>query len=196
MRAALVVVDMQRDFLPGGSLAVSGGDEIIPVLNEYIRLFNTNGELVVFTRDWHPEGHSSFVTHGGTWPVHCVRGTPGAAIDPRLEFPATCLLVSKATLQDKEAYSGFEGTRLADFLTDLGVEVVFVGGVATEYCVKSTVLDAAKNRFRVFLLEDAIRGVDLKQGDSAKAIEEMHKGGAQLTSIGETKKLLSDLKAE
>jgi nicotinamidase/pyrazinamidase len=196
MRTALIVVDMQRDFLPGGALAVSCGDEIIPMLNEYIRLFDAGKELVVFTRDWHPEGHSSFVTHGGTWPVHCVRGARGAEIDDRLEFPSTCLLVSKAILQEKEAYSAFDGTRLAEYLVDLGVDQVFVGGVATDYCVKSTVLGGVANGFEVFLLKDAIRGVDLKQGDSARAVEEMRKGGARLVTIDEVKVLLSDLRPE
>jgi len=196
MRTALIVVDMQRDFLPGGALAVSCGDEIIPVLNEYIRLFDAGKELVVFTRDWHPECHSSFVTHGGTWPVHCVRGARGAEIDDRLEFPSTCLLVSKAILQEKEAYSAFDGTRLAEYLVDLGVDQVFVGGVATDYCVKSTVLGGVANGFEVFLLKDAIRGVDLKQGDSARAVEEMRKGGARLVTIDEVKVLLSDLRPE
>jgi nicotinamidase/pyrazinamidase len=196
LRTALIVVDMQRDFLPGGALAVSCGDEIIPVLNEYIRLFESGKELVVFTRDWHPEGHSSFVTHGGIWPVHCVRGARGADIDARLEFPPTCLLVSKAISQEKEAYSAFDGTRLAEYLVDLGVDQVFVGGVATDYCVKSTALDGVANGFEVFVLKDGIRGVDLKPGDSTKAVEEMRKAGARLVTLDEVKTILSDLKPE
>jgi len=196
MRAALVVVDMQRDFLPGGSLAVSCGDEIIPLLNKYIQLFDANKELVVFTRDWHPEDHSSFSTHGGTWPVHCVRGARGAEIDPRLEFPSTCLLVSKAVLQEKEAYSAFDGTRLSEYLVNLGVDRLFVGGVATDYCVRSTVLDGVANGFEVFLLKDAVRGVDLKPGDSARAVEEMQKRGVQLVALDDVKVLLLDLKPQ
>jgi len=183
MRAALIVVDMQRDFLPGGSLAVPEADKIIPRLNDYVRLFEERQELVVFTRDWHPEGHSSFVTRGGAWPVHCVQGTAGAEIDPRLLFPPTCLLVSKATSSDIEAYSAFQGTGLARTLKGLGIARVFAGGVATDYCVRSTVLDSIKNGFETLLLGDAVRGVDLKPGDSARAVEEMRKAGARVISL-------------
>jgi len=188
MRVALIVMDMQMDFLPGGSLAVPGGDSIIPALNECIQLFAGRDELVVFSRDWHPQGHSSFVTHGGTWPVHCVQGTAGAEIDPRLMFPSTCVLVSKATSVDKEAYSAFEDTDLSRLFKALGIGSCFVGGVATDYCVKSTVLDAARNRFDVFLLTDAIKGVDINPGDSARAVTEMREVGAILLSSGDLKK--------
>jgi len=190
MTAALIIVDMQRDFMPSGSLAVPDADQIIPRLNDYIQLFQERRELVVFTRDWHPREHSSFVTRGGAWPVHCVQGTAGAQIEPALSFPPLCLLASKATSPDREAYSGFDGTGLADVLKALGITRVFVGGVATDYCVKSTVLDAIKNGFDTLLLKDGIRGVDLKPGDSQRAVEEMKEAGARFVSFSDVKKMI------
>lgn len=190
MKAALTVVDMQRDFMPRGSLAVPNADKIIPTLNDYVHLFQERGELVVFTRDWHPKEHISFVTEGGAWPEHCVQGTAGAQIEPTLSFPSLCLLVSKATSPGKEAYSGFDATDLANMLKALGVTRLFVGGVATDYCVKSTVLDAIKSGFETLLLNDAIRGVDLKPGDSERAVEEMKKAGARAVSFGDVKKMM------
>lgn len=175
---ALVVVDVQRDFLPGGALPVPRGDEVVPVLNRYIELFTGKGLPVVFTRDWHPADHVSFKGRGGHWPPHCVQGTPGAEFAPGLTVPEGAIIVSKATSRDKEAYSGFDGTDLHEKLQEFGIKRIFVGGLATDYCVKATVLDGLKLGYEVYLLSDAVRGVDVNPGDSDRAIEEMASAGA------------------
>ncbi|MEM1507805.1 MAG: nicotinamidase [Candidatus Bathyarchaeia archaeon] len=181
-RDALIIVDVQVDFCPGGTLPVPGGDKIIPILNEYIRKFYMAGALIVATRDWHPPNHISFRDYGGIWPPHCVQGTEGAKFHPGLRLPENVIIVSKATDPSKEAYSGFEGTELEKELRKAGVRRVFIGGLATEYCVKNTVLDALKHGFETFLLEDAVRGIDAKPGDVEKAIKEMlEKGAKRLT---------------
>lgn len=177
---ALVIVDVQNDFLPGGALAVPHGDEVVPVLNRWIERFTARGLPVVATRDWHPPDHCSFRERGGPWPVHCVAGTEGAAFAPGLRLPADALVISKATEPDREAYSGFEGTDLAARLRGLGVRRLFVGGLATDYCVLSTVRDARREGFDVVLLEDAVRAVDVQPGDGARALEEMRRLGAGL----------------
>lgn len=177
--SALIIVDVQRDFCQGGALAVPNGDEVVPVLNEYIERFKSAGAAVIATRDWHPINHVSFKSRGGPWPEHCVQNTAGAEFHPRLNLPSDVIVVSKGTEPDKEAYSGFEGTDLESKLRELGVSKIFVGGLATDYCVKHTVLDGLKRGFEVYLLEDAVRGVDVQKGDSEKAIEEMVKKGAK-----------------
>lgn len=170
---ALVVVDVQNDFLPGGSLAVPDGDAVVPVLNQYIRAFAERDLPIIFTRDWHPESHCSFQEQGGTWPVHCVADTPGAAFASALEQPAGVSVVSKAQSPEADAYSGFEHTELANDLRRLGVKRVFVGGLATDYCVLNTVKDALSNGFDVLLLTDAIRPVNVQPEDGPRAVEEM-----------------------
>ena len=182
---ALIVTDIQNDFCPGGALAVPGGDEVIPVLNAYQERVLAAGGVIVFTRDWHPANHSSFRENGGIWPVHCVQNTPGAAFHPDLKFPPTAVLVSKATDPEKEAYSSFEGTDLQVYLTRLGVKILLVGGLATDYCVKNTILDGLKLGFSVYFLADASRGVDVKPGDSERAIEEMVRAGARKMVLGD-----------
>jgi len=177
--SALIIVDVQRDFCQGGALAVPNGDEVVPVLNEYIEKFKSAGAAVIATRDWHPRNHVSFRSRGGPWPEHCVQNTAGAEFHPRLNLPSDVIVVSKGTKPDKEAYSGFEDTDLESKLRELGVSKIFVGGLATDYCVKHTVLDGLKRGFEVYLLEDAVRGVDVQKGDSEKAIEEMVKKGAK-----------------
>jgi len=187
---ALIIVDVQVDFCPGGALPVPEGDKIVPVLNEYIRRFDKAGALIVATRDWHPPNHISFKTYGGLWPPHCIRGTEGAKFHPSLRLPERTKIVSKATDPSKEAYSGFEGTNLDEYLKKAGVKRVFVGGLATEYCVKNTVLDALKYGFKVFLLEDAVKGIDVKLGDVEGAMKEMLEKGAEkirLSNIKRTK---------
>lgn len=173
---ALIVVDMQRDFMPGGALPVPEGDKIIHRCNEYIRKFKEKGALIVATRDWHPPNHVSFRERGGPWPPHCVQGTEGAEFV--VELPEDALIISKATEPDKEAYSGFEGTELAKILKENGVKRVYVCGVATEYCVKATALDAVKHGFDVYLLRDAVKGI--KPEDEEKAIEDMKKAGIKI----------------
>ncbi len=177
-QSALVVVDLQNDFFPGGALGVQGANEMIPLVNEYIRLFHTRGFPVMATRDWHPPGHCSFTEQGGPWPVHCVQGSRGAQLHSDLVMPPGTLVISKGTDPKKDAYSGFEGTSLKDRFEDLGVKTLFVLGLATDYCVKHTVLDACKKGFRVVVIEDAIRGVEAQAGDSEKALQDMQASGA------------------
>ena len=170
---ALIVVDVQNDFLPGGRLAVPQGDEVIHVLNRYIAAFRSR-ELPIFaTRDWHPPDHCSFLQQGGPWPPHCVADTPGAAFSAALELPADARIISKATTSMKDAYSGFEGTRLNELLQSAGIRRVFVGGLATDYCVLNTVRDALRHNYPTFLLEDAVRAVNVQAGDGVRALEEM-----------------------
>ncbi len=185
---ALIIVDVQRDFCPGGALPVPEGDKIIPLLNEYIKRFEEAGAVIVATRDWHPYNHISFKEYGGIWPSHCVQGTDGAKFHPDLRVSRMTKIISKAKSPEKEAYSGFDGASLAKYLKKKGVERVFVGGLATDYCVKSTVLDALKLGFETFLLEDAVKGVDVKPGDSEKAIKEMLKKGAKKIRLNESEK--------
>ncbi len=173
---ALIVVDMQRDFMPGGALPVPEGDKIIPKVNEYIRKFKEKGALIVATRDWHPPNHISFKEQGGPWPRHCVQGTEGAEFV--VELPEDAVIISKATEPDKEAYSGFEGTNLAEILREKGVKRVYVCGVATEYCVKATALDAVKHGFEVYLLSDAVK--EINPEDERKALEELEKAGVRI----------------
>lgn len=178
-RSALIVVDVQKDFCSGGALAVPEGDKVVPLLNEYIKLFSQAGADIYATRDWHPSNHISFRSTGGAWPSHCVQGTDGAEFHPDLKLPKETLIISKGTDPHSEAYSGFEGTDLETLLKDGGVNRVFVGGLATDYCVKNTVLDALKAGFEVVLLEGVSRGVNVKPRDSEEAIEQMTKKGAR-----------------
>jgi nicotinamidase/pyrazinamidase len=175
---ALLVVDVQRDFLPGGALAVGDGDAVVPVLNRYIALAQRRAMPVFASRDWHPTKHCSFKAQGGTWPDHCVAGTPGAEFAPGLELPREATVISKATSEDADAYSAFAGTDLARELRDRGVKRLLVGGLATEYCVLNSVRDALKEGFAVLLLADAIRAVNVKQGDGERARREMEQAGA------------------
>jgi len=177
---ALIVVDVQRDFLPGGSLAVPDGDAVVPALNACIRRFEQAGLPVYATRDWHPPDHCSFVAQGGTWPPHCVRDSAGAEFAGDLALPADAVIVSKATRPDTDAYSGFDGTGLADTLRAADVARVFVGGLATDYCVLATVKDARRHGFDVIVLQDAIRAVGVAVGDEAEALSAMRTSGAIL----------------
>ena len=176
---ALLIVDVQNDFLPGGALAVPGGDAVIPPLNEALRVFAAAGLPVFSTRDWHPADHCSFVGRGGIWPPHCVAGTEGAEFAPALELTSSTVVVSKAVHPDADAYSGFAGTDLAERLSaGGGVERVFVGGLATDYCVLNTVLDARREGLEVIVLEDAVCPVEVEAGDGARAIGRMREAGA------------------
>jgi nicotinamidase/pyrazinamidase len=182
---ALLIVDVQRDFLPGGALAVANGDEVVPVLNRYLELARAKGLPVIASRDWHPPDHCSFRARGGPWPVHCVAGTAGAAFAPGLELPREAEIVSKATGADADAYSAFEGTGLGQRLRERGVQRLLIGGLATDYCVLNTVRDALKEGFQVLLLEDAIRAVDVKPGDGSRAARGMRDAGAVPATIGQ-----------
>ncbi len=185
MRQALIIVDFQNDFCPGGSLGVADGDQIIPIVNSLLPKFRT----VVYTRDWHPADHISFAAEpqyrDGSWPAHCVAGTPGAAFHPDLLIVPTALIVSKATDPAKEAYSGFQASALADDLRQLGVDTVFVCGLATDYCVKATALDALREGFAVFVITDAVKGVDVPPGSAAAALAGMRQSGVRLITATE-----------
>jgi nicotinamidase/pyrazinamidase len=187
---ALIVVDLQNDFCPGGALPVPRGDEVIPALNDYIQIFKKANTHIFATRDWHPPDHMSFKAQGGPWPPHCVQNTEGAKFHPDLKLPRDTAIVSKAMDPLKEAYSGFDGTELANALRKQGVARVFVGGLATDYCVKNTVLDARKLGFEVVLLLDAVRGINVKPGDVAKAVAKMIESDAEQSTLTDFPDLL------
>ncbi len=190
--SALIIVDVQNDFCPGGALAVTDGDQVVPVLNEYATRFVDAGAPVIATRDWHPANHMSFTEQGGIWPIHCVQHTDGADFHTDLQLPEVTTIVSKAQTPESEAYSGFQGTELANYLRRLGVDTVYVGGLATDYCVKSTVLDALANGFETYFLADASKGVEVNPGDVATAEAAMSEAGAKtltLTALAETQPL-------
>jgi nicotinamidase/pyrazinamidase len=179
----LIVADVQNDFLPGGALGIHDGDQIVPVLNEYIRTFKAAQAPIVASRDWHPPKHISFHAQGGLWPAHCIKDTPGAQFSPDLKLPANTLIISKATDSSKEAYSVFDDTDLGEQLRALGVSRVFIGGVATDYCVVNSVVDACKLGFDVVVLVDAVRGIELHPGDVEQAFVTMSKLGADLAAL-------------
>ena len=176
---ALIVVDVQNDFCPGGTLAVAQGNEVVGPLNAMIDEFLKNGEPVYESRDWHPAQTKHFKAYGGTWPVHCVQNTPGADFHPQLRQDPRITIISKG-LGDTDCYSAFDETDLASQLKRQGIKEVWVGGLATDYCVKHTVLEALKNGFEVKALENAMRPVDVNPGDGEKAIEEMRAAGAEI----------------
>jgi nicotinamidase/pyrazinamidase len=176
---ALIVVDVQNDFCPGGSLAVEHGDEVVAPLNDLIREFLERGEPVFKSRDWHPAQTKHFTAYGGIWPVHCVQNTGGAEFHKDLLDDPRIQIVSKG-LGDEDNYSAFDGTTLAEDLRERGVKEVWVGGLATDYCVKNTVLDALREGFKVKALTEAMRAVNLQPGDDERAIEEMRSAGAEI----------------
>lgn len=178
-KRALIVVDVQNDFCPGGALAVPHGDEVVAPLNKLIEEFLSRGEPVYKSRDWHPAQTKHFAAYGGTWPVHCVQDTHGAEFHPELIDDPRIEIISKG-MGDEDNYSAFDGTDLAARLRDEGVKEVLVGGLATDYCVKNTVLDALREGFQVKALAGAMRPVELKHGDGQQAIEEMQRAGAAI----------------
>ena len=182
---ALVMVDLQNDFCPGGTLAVPDGNQVVYVLNDYIARFSVKQTPIFATRDWHPMHHVSFKERGGPWPPHCIQGTKGADFHHDLKLPYGVEIISKGFLTEKDAYSGFEGTNLRARLIDKNVKRVFVGGLAIDYCVKQTVLDALKNGFETYLLVDAVRGVNVKPDDGEKAVREMVRAGANQTVLSD-----------
>jgi len=182
---ALIIVDVQNDFLPGGALAVSEGHQVVSPLNRCITLFTSNKLPVFATRDWHPANHCSFKPQGGPWPPHCIVGTNGAAFADKLKLPDETTIVSKADSQDQDAYSGFQETGLHDHLKSLGIRRLFIGGLATDYCVLNTVMDALKLGYKILLLTDATRPVNLDPHDGENAIVKMTAAGAQLLDSAE-----------
>ena len=180
---ALVIVDFQNDFTPGGALAVPDGDAVAAHLNDLIA--SGRFDLVVATRDWHPLDHSSFAEQGGPWPVHCVAGTEGAQLHPALDAAKVDVIVDKGTERDTEGYSGFDATDLAELLRDRGIDSLTVAGLATDYCVRATALDAAHERFDVTVVEDAIRAVEVDPGDGERALDDMRAAGTKVASSEE-----------
>lgn len=175
---ALLIVDVQNDFLPGGSLPVPDGDQIIPVVNRCIEKFAKKGYPIFATRDWHPSDHSSFIDQGGAWPPHCVAGSTGAEFSPDLRLPESVPVISTGTDNEHDGYSGFLDTTLKPQLDRAGVKRLFIGGLATEYCVLHTVLDALKLNYVVFLLQDGIRAIGSETGKLAELT--MQANGAKL----------------
>ena len=179
---ALLIVDVQNDFCPGGALGVQNGDRVVPVLNRYIEKFAQAGMPIFLTRDWHPPRTSHFNTAGGVWPPHCVQGSKGAEFHPDLKISNKAVVLSKGTAVDEDSYSAFaaadaRGVALTDILQQRGIERIYVGGLATDYCVKETVLEGLMQGFQVVLLQDAICGVNLQPEDSAQALDIMVKAG-------------------
>lgn len=181
--SALLIIDVQNDFCPGGSLPVPEGDRVVPLLNRYIEFFREKKLPIIASRDWHPAITSHFRDFGGIWPVHCVQGSEGARFHPDLALPDDAIVISKGHDPAQDAYTAFQATTgngvpFTELLKELGITKLFVGGLATDYCVKESVLDGLRLGLAVILLEDAVRGVDLTPGDSARAIENMVIAGA------------------
>ena len=182
-KKALIAVDVQNDFCPGGSLAVANGDEVVAPLNKLMQEFLDRGEPVFKTRDWHPATAKHFAVYGGIWPIHCVQNTPGAEFRAGLLDDPRITIISKGIDESADGYSGFDGTNLAQVLHDQGVQEVWVGGLATDYCVKHTVLDALHEGFEVKALADAMRAVNLNPNDGAQALKEMRHAGAAIVGV-------------
>ncbi|MEK6584323.1 MAG: isochorismatase family protein [Nitrospirota bacterium] len=183
--SAIIAVDIQNDFCPGGALPVPDGDAVVYSMNLYITKFSKMGLPVYFTRDWHPQNHISFKTNGGIWPEHCIQETYGAELHKKLLIPSRAVIISKGISPDNEGYSGFQGTDLDKRLKAKNIRQLFIGGLATDYCVRSTVLDALHAGFDVVFLSDASKGVDVNTGDSEQAIDEMLREGAVKVVYGD-----------
>lgn len=175
---ALLITDIQNDFLPGGALPVEGANEIIPVLNEFATRFQKAKAYVFASKDWHPWNHCSFKQQGGIWPPHCVQETKGAKFSPVLKLPLDAVVVFKATDPMRESYSVFDGTDFSAELEERGVKRLFIGGLATDYCVLNTALDARILGYETVVLMDATRGINASPGDETRALESMLKAGA------------------
>jgi nicotinamidase/pyrazinamidase len=189
-KQALIVVDVQNDFCPGGTLAVPHGDEVVAPLNNLIDEFLDRGDPVYKSRDWHPRTTKHFAAYGGTWPVHCVQNTRGAQFHPALRDDPRIKVLSKG-LGDADGYSAFDETELGSELKKAGIQELVVGGLATDYCVKNTVLDALGRGFKVKAVQDAMRPVELQPGDGERAIEEMRAAGAEIVTTDSTGKTQS-----
>jgi nicotinamidase/pyrazinamidase len=182
---ALLIIDMQNDFLPGGALGVASGHEVVAPINHLIELFREQGLPIVASRDWHPNDHCSFAEQGGPWPPHCVAGTLGAEFTAELALPDDAIVVSKADTAQVDAYSAFAGTSLASQLRERGVERVTVCGLATDYCVLNTVTDALEEGFDAIIVPEAMRAVDVEAGDGRRAMDRMVARGAVPVRLGE-----------
>ena len=181
---ALLVIDMQYDFLPGGSLGVPNGDQVLAPINRLLALYGQQQLPIFASRDWHTVDHCSFAQRGGPWPPHCVADTRGAAFSSELALPEGTVVISKAATADEDAYSAFNGTGLAQQLRQLGTKRVAVCGLATDYCVLNTVLDALGEGFDALVVTEAMRAVDVNQGDGGRAIGQMVARGAVAVELG------------
>lgn len=184
---ALLIVDIQKDFLPGGKLAVPDGNDVLPLLLSCISKFESCGLSIFATRDWHPTNHCSFPEQGGVWPIHCVADSSGAMPPSSFRLPSSTVIVTKGTAPETEGYSGFQGTTMDAQLKEAGVRRLFVGGLATDFCVLNTVKDALDLGYQVYLLSDAIRAVNLQPNGGIKAIEAMLERGAILIESSEVR---------
>lgn len=187
-RAALLVVDVQVDFCPGGALPVPKGDLVIQPLNSYLELFKHRGAPIFASRDWHPKKSKHFTENGGIWPPHCIQGSRGAEFHPALMLPEETIVISKGMEVWDDAYSAMQGitangTHFTMLLRRMELDRLYIGGLATDYCVKETVLEALKEGFSVTLLADAVRGVELQPGNSERAVTEMVEAGAEMAAL-------------
>jgi nicotinamidase/pyrazinamidase len=183
--AALLVVDVQLDFCPGGSLAVPNGNGILPPLNRHIAEALSTGLPIYASRDWHPSVTTHFAAYGGEWPPHCVQGSRGAVFHPDLKLPADVTVITKGDDPEQDGYSAFEGHTSSgkpfrDDLRDRKIEILYVAGLATDYCVRQTVMDGLRAGLEMVVLTDAVAGIDARQGDVDRALEEMQQAGAAL----------------
>jgi nicotinamidase/pyrazinamidase len=183
---ALLVVDVQNDFLPGGALGITGGDTVVEPLNRMLGAWRRHDWPVFLSRDWHPAGHCSFAAQGGPWPEHCVAGSHGAEFSRQLSRSPGDTVISKATRTDKDAYSALDGTPLAGALQANGVNRLFIGGLATDYCVRATGLDARRAGLDVVVLVDAVCAVNVQPGDGDRALAELAAAGCELSTTSAT----------
>lgn len=196
--AALLIVDVQNDFCPDGALAVPEGDRVVGPLNRVAGCFAAAGLPVLASRDWHPPLTRHFRESGGRWPPHCIQGSRGAAFHPALRLPEGTLVISKGSDPDSDAYSAFDGRSqdgrsFRDLLDALGIRHLYVGGLATDYCVRSSVLDARKAALEVTVLTDAIAGVEVAAGDCERALEEMGRAGAGFCTTDEAARRIAGI---
>jgi len=188
IKKALLIVDVQNDFCPGGALGIKDGDEIIPVINKYIKIFAAKKLPIFASRDWHPKKTTHFKKFGGVWPKHCIQDTKGATFHPKLKLPKEAILLYKGMDPEKDSYSAFQaqdqnGMSLPNLLKILDIKELYIAGLATDYCVKFTTHDAIREGFKVKILLDAIKGVNLKPNGSENAIREMVKIGAKKITL-------------
>jgi nicotinamidase/pyrazinamidase len=187
-RAALLIVDLQNDFRPSGALAVPDGDRVVQPLNRAAQFFAAQGLPVLASRDWHPPVTSHFREFGGLWPPHCIQGSRGAEFHPNLQLPPEVMVISKGCDPDSDSYSAFDGKAddgrtLEQILRDLGVLHLYIGGLASDYCIRSSALDARKAGLEVTVLSDGIAGVNITPGDTEKALEEMERSGVRFCRV-------------
>ena len=192
-KKALLIVDVQNDFCPGGALGVPEGDKIVPMINKYVRIFSKNKLPIFATRDWHPLRSRHFKDFGGLWPVHCLQNSRGAAFHPDLKLSKDVILLYKGMDPEEDRYSSFaaqdlSGQSLSGLLKRMGIIELYIAGLATDYCVKFTAIDALKQKFKVKILTDAIKGVNFKPHDSEEAIKKIVKMGAKKIRLADLKK--------